>query len=42
MEMFWHQEALVIPLFFEQVKNNSPITITDPKMTRFIMTLEEL
>ena len=31
----------VIPLFFEQVKNNYPITITDPKMTRFIMTLEE-
>ena len=31
----------VIPLFFEQVKNNNPITITDPKMTRFIMTLEE-
>ena len=32
----------VIPLFFEQVKNNSPITIIDPKMTRFIMTLKRL
>lgn len=31
----------VIPLFIEQIKNNRPITITDPNMTRFLMSLEE-
>lgn len=31
----------VIPLFLEQIKNNIPITITDPKMTRFMMSLDE-
>jgi UDP-N-acetylglucosamine 4,6-dehydratase/5-epimerase len=31
----------VIPLFIDQIKNNKPITITDPSMTRFMMTLEE-
>ncbi|WP_379138019.1 polysaccharide biosynthesis protein [Paenibacillus sp. sgz500958] len=31
----------VIPLFIEQIKHNKPITITDPNMTRFIMSLEE-
>jgi UDP-glucose 4-epimerase len=31
----------VIPLFVKQIKNNQPITITDPEMTRFMMTLEE-
>ena len=31
----------VIPLFFEQIKASQPITITDPKMTRFLMSLEE-
>ncbi len=31
----------VIPLFIEQIKNNRPITITNPEMTRFMMTLEE-
>lgn len=31
----------VIPLFEEQLKNNLPITITDPEMTRFMMTLDE-
>ncbi len=30
----------VIPLFYNQIKNNEPITITDPNMTRFMMTLE--
>lgn len=29
----------VIPLFIEQIKNNKPITITNPNMTRFMMTL---
>lgn len=31
----------VIPLWIDQIRNNQPITITDPTMTRFIMSLEE-
>ncbi len=31
----------VIPLWIEQIKNNQPITITEPSMTRFIMSLDE-
>jgi UDP-glucose 4-epimerase len=31
----------VIPLFINQVKNNKPITITDPSMTRFMMSLDQ-
>ena len=31
----------VIPLFLEQIENNQPITITNPDMTRFMMTLDE-
>ncbi|MBR2367480.1 MAG: polysaccharide biosynthesis protein [Alistipes sp.] len=31
----------VIPLWIEQIRHGNPITITDPKMTRFIMSLEE-
>ena len=31
----------VIPLWIEQIKNGNPITITDPNMTRFIMSLDE-
>lgn len=31
----------VIPLFVEQIKANQPLTITDPDMTRFMMTLED-
>lgn len=31
----------VIPLFVEQIRNNHEITITDPKMTRFLMNLDE-
>lgn len=31
----------VIPLFLEQIKNNNNITITNPKMTRFMMDLDE-
>ncbi len=30
----------VIPLFIEQIKKRQPLTITDPQMTRFMMTLE--
>jgi UDP-glucose 4-epimerase len=31
----------VIPLFVEQIQAGKPITITDPKMTRFMMTLDD-
>lgn len=31
----------VIPLFIEQIKNGQPLTVTEPDMTRFIMSLEE-
>jgi UDP-glucose 4-epimerase len=31
----------VVPLFMNQVRKGLPITITDPEMTRFIMTLDE-
>ena len=31
----------VIPLFVEQIKNNKQITITDPHMTRYLMSLDE-
>ncbi|MGR6331256.1 polysaccharide biosynthesis protein [Sphingomonas sp. XXL09] len=31
----------VIPLFVEQVRKGEPLTITDPTMTRFVMTLME-
>lgn len=30
-----------VPLFVEQVQNGMPITITDPEMTRFMMTVRE-
>lgn len=31
----------VIPLFIEKIKTGEPLTITDPNMTRFLMSLEE-
>jgi UDP-N-acetylglucosamine 4,6-dehydratase len=31
----------VIPLFLDQLKSGKPLTITDPNMTRFLMSLEE-
>lgn len=31
----------VIPLWIDQIRNGHPITLTEPKMTRFIMSLEE-
>jgi len=31
----------VVPLFVEQIKSGQPLTVTDPSMTRFLMSLEE-
>ena len=31
----------VIPLFIDQIRNGCPLTVTDPEMTRFLMSLEE-
>jgi UDP-glucose 4-epimerase len=31
----------VVPLFIDQIQKNKPITLTDPKMTRFIMPIEK-
>ena len=31
----------VIPLFIDQIKSGSPVTVTNPEMTRFLMNLDE-
>jgi len=31
----------VVPLFIDQIKAGTPLTVTDPQMTRFVMSLEE-
>ena len=31
----------VIPLFIDQIKSSNPLTVTDPNMTRFLMSLED-
>jgi UDP-glucose 4-epimerase len=31
----------VIPIFIDQIKNNKPMTITNPEMTRFMMSLDD-
>jgi UDP-glucose 4-epimerase len=31
----------VVPLFFEQAANRKPLTVTDPNMTRFMMSIDE-
>lgn len=36
-----YSRGSVIPRFIEQIKNNKPITITNPEMTRFLMPLRD-
>lgn len=36
-----YSRGSVIPLFVQQIKNNQPITVTEPRMTRFMMALSE-
>lgn len=36
-----YSRGSVIPLFISQIKNGGPVTITDSKMTRFLMSLKE-
>jgi UDP-N-acetylglucosamine 4,6-dehydratase len=36
-----YSRGSVIPLFIEQVKSGRPLTVTDPSMTRFLMSLAE-
>jgi len=31
----------IIPLFIQQIKSGQPLTVTDPKMTRYLMSLDE-
>ena len=36
-----YSRGSVIPLFIEQIRSGKPVTITDPKMTRFLMSLAQ-
>ena len=36
-----YSRGSVIPLFVEQIKSGKPLTVTEPNMTRFIMSLDE-
>jgi UDP-N-acetylglucosamine 4,6-dehydratase len=36
-----HSRGSVIPVFIKQIKDGLPLTVTDPNMTRFLMSLED-
>jgi len=36
-----YSRGSVIPLFFKQIQSGQPLTLTEPKMTRFLMSLRE-
>lgn len=36
-----YSRGSVVPLFVQLIKNNTPLTVTDPTMTRFLMSLDE-
>jgi UDP-glucose 4-epimerase len=36
-----YSRGSVVPLFVEQIKSGRPMTITDPRMTRFLMSLDD-
>lgn len=36
-----YSRGSVIPVFIDQIRRGAPLTITDPKMTRFLMSLDE-
>ena len=40
-ETSWRSRGSVIPLFLEQLSQSKPLTVTDPNMTRFLMSLDE-
>ena len=31
----------VVPIFHQQIRNGGPVTLTDPRMNRFVMTIQE-
>ena len=41
MEMFWEAVVSVLPKFIQMAKNGEKISITDPNMTRFSLTMDE-
>ena len=41
MATSWRSRGSVIPLFLEQILEGKPLTVTDPNMTRFLMSLED-